>query len=222
MVNTVISVYLICHISLPALCEESLETIFWFIFSFTYAEAINTISTPNFWWVCFCTFIIVLFNRLFFVLFLRDRIITGFHVADLLCFSAELDVLKMIWFTTRAGFLLFVWPLHVVTFRVNSKYFKLLWGVSGDIKQVCLFCTGRPIARIYCMFSLAIAIADILGVVRQVWIPPFISWHDWHGWYIPQWFFVRCSPFLDLFIDFHFLKHISSLLECFHLEVPSL
>ena len=62
----------------------------------------------------------------FYLLFLRDRFIMGFHGVDLLRFSVKLSGLTTLEFASGVGLFVFVWPLRGILVRVILQYFTLL------------------------------------------------------------------------------------------------
>ena len=55
----------------------------------------------------------------------------GFHGVDLLRLFVKLDGLTTLGFSTGVGFLVFMWPMHGLFFRVN-----LLSSVRGNITSI--------------------------------------------------------------------------------------
>ena len=98
-----------------------------------------------------------------------------FHGVNLLHSTVKLDGLGAL-VDSRAGLLVFKWSLHDVLFGVVLKKFSLLGRVPRSMQHVCLFCTGRRIARMACIMFLALTSVALLGVGRRGAPPPlFLS-----------------------------------------------
>ena len=109
---------------------------------------------------------------------LFSMFVMGFHGVDILSFAVKLNGLTTLRFSARAVFLVIVWSLHGLLFRLNRKQFTLLWGVSRSMQQACTFCASFPIARMSCMFFLFLPAQPFLGLVVEVASPPFhfLTW----------------------------------------------
>ena len=125
-------------------------------------------------------------------------------------------------FTSVAGFFVFVEPLRNVLLEVFLEYFTLFCIVSGAMHQEC-FVTGRPIALMSCMGFLDLVSAAILG----------IGW--WGGFYYlmfpdiigtvgicPGGSFRRCSYFVEFLRNLHALEHLACFLVALPLKSPAL
>ena len=131
------------HLDYPMLRKESFGFIR-IIFSLTNLEAVNTISTPNFFWVCFCALTLALFSP-FFPYFLEDRFMM-FHDVDYLHVYVTLYRLDTLGFSTRVGFIFFVWPLWGALLGIFLEYSTITRGVSGAMHQAYVSLTGRLLA----------------------------------------------------------------------------
>ena len=89
------------------------------------------------------------------------------HDVGLLEAAVKLDRITTACFAAGAGFIIFMWPLRGILFGVSLRYFTLLRGVSGVMKQACVIQTSNLLAWRDHFFCLALAIATLLGVGRR-------------------------------------------------------
>ena len=85
------------------------------------------------------------------------------HAVHLFCCVVKIGGLTTFFVSTRAGFSFVVWPLHGILGGVILQHFTLFYRVPGVIQQAC-FTSGRPIARMTCIYCLALASAACFGV----------------------------------------------------------
>ena len=164
MFNTVIYVFLICHLVFPTLREESFGSTFKFICSLTYIYVVNATSVSIIWWVCTGVFNLMLFRLLFTFFFL----VTGSAWDAMLltsCVSPSTltDLSCLCLLPERAS----------LSLRGRCKAYLLDYSFSNLHSSVeCLgkcnkhFFTGRPIARMAFIMFLALASTALLGVDR--------------------------------------------------------
>ena len=95
--------------------------------------------------------------------------------------------------------------------------------MSGATKQACFSYTVNRLSQRDRIFCLALSIAALLGVSRR----GVFSFLKFPGMTVtvgisPNGFFRGFIPFLDLFGDFHLLKHSTSFVVSINTKIPSL
>ena len=151
-----------------------------------------------------------------------NRFSMGCYGVNLLLLAFKIVVHSALFVSALLGLIVFEWLLRGVIFGVVLKHFTLLQILPGPCTKH-FFCTGRIIDRMACMISLALAIADLLGVGWQG-CPSYLLFPDKTGMlgFCPLDIFRRCSSFVDLLCNLHALKHSRGTLLGTSLKIPSL
>ena len=158
---------------------------------------------PDHYWV---------FSSSFFLFLFWDGFIMGLHGVDLLYCVFELYGFSTL-VATGAGLFVLVWMLRGALLGVFFKDSTLFRGVPGSMQQACIFRTGRIITRMACIVSLALSVADLLGILWQGGLfYLFLPAITFKVGFFPLIIFRKWSLFVDSLRDFRALKHIACIL----------
>ena len=116
---------------------------------------------------------------------------------------SNLTVLPRFFVAVVVGLSFVVWPLRGVLGGVILQYFTFFCRVPGAMQQAC-FPSGRPIARMACIYCLVLASAARIGVGRQGGFSS-LSFPSMTGTVgiFPIWGFRSVSTFVYFFCNFH-------------------